>query len=70
MPKPQKIPIFIRELAAEAKRQGMTAYSLHKDSGVPIATAHRFMIGNLNPTASTIHTIAKTLGLTVTFQRR
>lgn len=70
MVKPQKIPAFVRELAAEAKRQGMTAYALRKESGIPIATAHRFMTGDLNPTASTIETIANALGLTVTFKRR
>jgi DNA-binding phage protein len=70
MAKPRKIPAFVRELAAEARRQGMTAYALQKESGVPIATAHRLMAGDLNPTASTIAAVATALGLTITFQRR
>jgi predicted transcriptional regulator len=48
----------------------MTAYALRKEAGIPIATAHRLMTGDLNPTASTIDAIAKALGLSITFQRR
>jgi predicted transcriptional regulator len=65
MVRPNKLPSFVKELLAEAKRQDVTAYRLAKDAGVPLATAHRLLAGDLNPTASTLEAIAKALGVAI-----
>lgn len=65
MVKPEKLPPFVKELMATAKRDAVTAYRLAKDAGVPLSSAQRFLAGDLNPTASTVEAIAKALGMVV-----
>ncbi len=65
MVKPDKIPAFVRLLAAEAKRQGWTAYRIKQESGIPVSTAARLLAGDLNPTAATCDALAKALGLVI-----
>lgn len=70
MVKPEKLPAFVKELMAAAKRDGVTAYRLAKDAMVPLSSAQRFLAGDLNPTASTIESIAKALGMVVKVERK
>lgn len=65
MTRPDRLPAFLRDLVAEAKRQGITASALSRKAEVPLGTAQRLMAGDLNPTASTLAAIAKALGRTI-----
>lgn len=70
MVRPDRLPAFIKELAAIAKRDGVTGYRLAKDAGIQLATAQRFLAGDLNPTASTVEAIAKALGVAIKVERK
>jgi transcriptional regulator with XRE-family HTH domain len=70
MVRPDKMPPFVRELTSEAKRQRLTGYKLAKDAGIPLSTAQRFLAGNLNPTASTLESIARSLGVAIRVERK
>lgn len=70
MVKPDRLPAFVRDLATEAKRQGVTASALSRNAKVPLGTAQRLMAGDLNPTASTVESIAKALGVVVRMERK
>lgn len=70
MVKPDRLPAFVRDLAAEAKRQGITASALSRSAKVPLGTAQRLLAGDLNPTASTVEQIARALGLVVKVERK
>ena len=68
--RPDKLPAFIKELVAVAKRDGVTGYRLAKDADIQLATAQRFLASDLNPTASTVESIAKALGMVVKVERK
>ncbi len=65
MVKPDSLPPFVREIMAEAKRQGWTAYRFKRDGVMSLSAAQRFLAGDLNPTASTCEAVAKALGLVI-----
>ncbi len=65
MVKPDKIPALAKALRLEANNQERSAYWLKQNAGIPLSTAQRLLAGDLNPTASTVETVAEALGLSI-----
>lgn len=62
---PRKISAALKVLAAEAKRRGLTAYALAKQTGLGINTIQRALDGEVSPSLATLEAIAKALGMVV-----
>lgn len=69
MVKPDKTPVLVKILQAEANRQGRTAYWIKQASGISLYTAQKLLAGELNPTAATVEAVAKALGLTIKVEK-
>ena len=52
-----------RAIAAEAERQGLTAYRLQIMTGLPLNTVQRFLALQGSPTLATVEVVAKALGM-------
>jgi hypothetical protein len=52
-------------LRAEIERRGWTAYRLAKESGMPLPTARRFLLGLNDPTLSNVEKILASIDWTI-----
>ena len=48
-----------------AKRRGLTAYRLSKDTGLRIDTMQRLLAGKGSPTISTLESVANVMGMVI-----
>jgi len=67
---PPKTPgTIVSAIQAEAKRQGVTAYRLAKDTGLRLHTCQRILAGDGSPTVATVEAVVKALGLVIDVRR-
>jgi DNA-binding phage protein len=66
---PKTISPIVAAIQREAKRQGLTGYSLRKATNLPLRTVQRFLRAEGSPTLATVETIAKAVGVVLRAER-
>jgi transcriptional regulator with XRE-family HTH domain len=64
-PPPAETSAVLQYIQKTIKKQGFTAYSLSKKTGLGISTVQRVIDSEVSPSLATLETIAKALGLVI-----
>lgn len=60
-----QVSAVVITLQHEARRRGLTAYRLSKDTGLRIDTMQRLLAGKGSPTISTLESVARVMGMVI-----
>lgn len=69
-PPPKKPSAVIDKIREEAQKQGFTAYSLAKETGLSINAIQRMLDGTTAPSITSVERVAAALGFEITISKQ